>query len=149
AHFLKAQGLFRFGERWIGGDSPSCFHVSPYRHHRLWGPRFPRRGGLPSCRLLGTPAPLRLLPARPAGRNLSLRPLIFIPHSAISLAIEVVLRRPISLSSFAGISPILARVFGLDRKSTRLNSSHVAISYAVFCLKKKTELVALVAFQVP
>src|SRR5690625_5180706 len=27
----------------------------------------------------------------------------------------------------------------LDRKSTRLNSSHVAISYAVFCLKKKKE----------
>src|SRR5690625_5896953 len=26
---------------------------------------------------------------------------------------------------------------GADRKSTRLNSSHVAISYAVFCLKKK------------
>src|SRR5690625_3858019 len=26
---------------------------------------------------------------------------------------------------------------GQDRKSTRLNSSHVAISYAVFCLKKK------------
>src|SRR5690606_40609406 len=28
--------------------------------------------------------------------------------------------------------------FQLDRKSTRLNSSHVKISYAVFCLKKKT-----------
>src|SRR5690625_7615212 len=28
---------------------------------------------------------------------------------------------------------------GADRKSTRLNSSHVAISYAVFCLKKKTK----------
>src|SRR5690625_102355 len=27
----------------------------------------------------------------------------------------------------------------LDRKSTRLNSSHVAISYAVFCLKKKSK----------
>src|SRR5690349_21953979 len=27
----------------------------------------------------------------------------------------------------------------LDRKSTRLNSSHVEISYAVFCLKKKTK----------
>src|SRR5690625_5560284 len=26
-----------------------------------------------------------------------------------------------------------------DRKSTRLNSSHVAISYAVFCLKKKND----------
>src|SRR5437870_8230682 len=30
-----------------------------------------------------------------------------------------------------------AEVPGRDRKSTRLNSSHVAISYAVFCLKKK------------
>src|SRR5207253_11056014 len=28
---------------------------------------------------------------------------------------------------------------GADRKSTRLNSSHVAISYAVFCLKKKKQ----------
>src|SRR5256885_11481444 len=27
----------------------------------------------------------------------------------------------------------------LDRKSTRLNSSHLVISYAVFCLKKKTD----------
>src|SRR3712207_8438126 len=27
---------------------------------------------------------------------------------------------------------------GIDRKSTRLNSSHANISYAVFCLKKKT-----------
>src|SRR3989442_11904300 len=32
---------------------------------------------------------------------------------------------------------LLAEVLG-DRKSTRLNSSHVRISYAVFCLKKKT-----------
>src|SRR5690625_6805808 len=31
-----------------------------------------------------------------------------------------------------------ARATYQDRKSTRLNSSHVAISYAVFCLKKKT-----------
>src|SRR5271166_6990704 len=29
------------------------------------------------------------------------------------------------------------RAWPVDRKSTRLNSSHVAISYAVFCLKKK------------
>src|SRR5947207_8095906 len=32
---------------------------------------------------------------------------------------------------------------GLDRKSTRLNSSHTVISYAVFCLKKKTNERAL------
>src|SRR5204862_7356555 len=31
----------------------------------------------------------------------------------------------------------LRRTDALDRKSTRLNSSHVEISYAVFCLKKK------------
>src|SRR5256885_10014127 len=29
---------------------------------------------------------------------------------------------------------------GIDRKSTRLNSSHLVISYAVFCLKKKIYL---------
>src|SRR5699024_12662480 len=29
---------------------------------------------------------------------------------------------------------------GVDRKSTRLNSSHVSISYAVFCLKKKKKI---------
>src|SRR5256885_13260389 len=32
----------------------------------------------------------------------------------------------------------LGREIWLDRKSTRLNSSHLVISYAVFCLKKKT-----------
>src|SRR5256885_5882288 len=30
-----------------------------------------------------------------------------------------------------------------DRKSTRLNSSHLVISYAVFCLKKKNQLLSL------
>src|SRR5699024_12081003 len=37
------------------------------------------------------------------------------------------------------VKPILTRSLR-DRKSTRLNSSHVSISYAVFCLKKKTYL---------
>src|SRR5439155_16139041 len=38
-----------------------------------------------------------------------------------------------------GIAPLdhEVRDHPIDRKSTRLNSSHVAISYAVFCLKKK------------
>src|SRR5699024_12495885 len=30
-----------------------------------------------------------------------------------------------------------------DRKSTRLNSSHVSISYAVFCLKKKKKIIVI------
>src|SRR5690242_21598616 len=33
-----------------------------------------------------------------------------------------------------------ARVTHVDRKSTRLNSSHMSISYAVFCLKKKKKI---------
>src|SRR5256885_7329866 len=34
-------------------------------------------------------------------------------------------------------------VAGADRKSTRLNSSHLVISYAVFCLKKKKKIASL------
>src|SRR5256885_10517861 len=34
-----------------------------------------------------------------------------------------------------------------DRKSTRLNSSHLVISYAVFCLKKKTKQRATTAYR--
>src|SRR5437870_7328229 len=37
----------------------------------------------------------------------------------------------------ASLMPLGVPTYALDRKSTRLNSSHVAISYAVFCLKKK------------
>src|SRR5256885_9274847 len=50
-------------------------------------------------------------------------------------------------SSESDVAPIVAQPASLltgdvraalDRKSTRLNSSHLVISYAVFCLKKKT-----------
>src|SRR2546427_7998182 len=40
----------------------------------------------------------------------------------------------------AGTGPVGIRANSPDRKSTRLNSSHSQISYAVFCLKKKTYL---------
>src|SRR3712207_7819965 len=39
----------------------------------------------------------------------------------------------------------LASQRDLDRKSTRLNSSHANISYAVFCLKKKINLMPLIS----
>src|SRR5690625_6452220 len=70
--------------------------------------------------------------------------------SVLFLFIAIVLLMPILLN---GISRLLSILFvktpngalklgikniaNKDRKSTRLNSSHVAISYAVFCLKKK------------
>src|SRR5437870_12461690 len=38
---------------------------------------------------------------------------------------------------FAHVAGPAIAAHAIDRKSTRLNSSHVAISYAVFCLKKK------------
>src|SRR5439155_22374216 len=60
-----------------------------------------------------------------------------------------VIRRP--RCSVAPVAAVFRQIFAsgspfhrpfesedLDRKSTRLNSSHVASSYAVFCLKKKT-----------
>src|SRR5699024_11983669 len=41
-----------------------------------------------------------------------------------------------AIAKEAAVRSIIAHK-SLDRKSTRLNSSHVSISYAVFCLKKK------------
>src|SRR5690606_41756460 len=52
---------------------------------------------------------------------------------------------PLPRCQLVGVHPEAHRAsgespFGPDRKSTRLNSSHVKISYAVFCLKKKRHL---------
>src|SRR5689334_24523429 len=44
------------------------------------------------------------------------------------------LTRPLGLATFAVVAALA------DRKSTRLNSSHSSISYAVFCLKKKNQI---------
>src|SRR5690348_17907076 len=41
-----------------------------------------------------------------------------------------------------------ARRYRADRKSTRLNSSHPSISYAVFCLKKKILVLAFIAWSI-
>src|SRR5947207_10813816 len=53
----------------------------------------------------------------------------------------------------AGLGERLAEVTapptGRDRKSTRLNSSHTVISYAVFCLKKKNKKKKLTTSTVP
>src|SRR5438874_5361274 len=55
--------------------------------------------------------------------------------------------RVFRVPEFLGIAlmlGLLGTILLLDRKSTRLNSSHVEISYAVFCLKKKkTQIVKL------
>src|SRR2546430_7407026 len=45
---------------------------------------------------------------------------------------------PFRLSQIGAVVPVDEAGDQVDRKSTRLNSSHSQISYAVFCLKKKT-----------
>src|SRR5438045_8536494 len=53
-----------------------------------------------------------------------------------------------SALAYMGLEPGMA-LAGLDRKSTRLNSSHLGISYAVFCLKKKRKTLRLSVWQPP
>src|SRR5437870_7036508 len=56
----------------------------------------------------------------------------------IPVHLSFIFPRPAAQQSTSGDG---RRVHGRsDRKSTRLNSSHVAISYAVFCLKKKKKI---------
>src|SRR5690606_41279993 len=63
----------------------------------------------------------------------------------IGLGIVVVARKH-GWANYADLASFAIRHFPTlfvlngDRKSTRLNSSHVKISYAVFCLKKKTKM---------
>src|SRR5256885_12757633 len=56
-------------------------------------------------------------------------------HDALPILCWWTTGRPSACSCFAMICPWWKR----DRKSTRLNSSHLVISYAVFCLKKKKQ----------
>src|SRR5437762_10442012 len=61
--------------------------------------------------------------------------------SQVSFAVHVYFHA-MWMSSFLGSPPMSKRAAAkfsppIDRKSTRLNSSHRCISYAVFCLKKK------------
>src|SRR5258705_7626936 len=51
------------------------------------------------------------------------------PDPAIRAAVDAILANPM--------------VHDRDRKSTRLNSSHLGISYAVFCLKKKKKYIQI------
>src|SRR3989454_2541143 len=52
---------------------------------------------------------------------------------------DIVLFPGVTAPIGAGRSATLQAIEAADRKSTRLNSSHLVISYAVFCLKKKKE----------
>src|SRR3712207_8494002 len=65
----------------------------------------------------------------------------FITHEALR---DICNRHPRIMGAFWRETLIDAAV---DRKSTRLNSSHANISYAVFCLKKKKKLLERKAYE--
>src|SRR3712207_7511191 len=57
------------------------------------------------------------------------------PYKGVDVLLEAM--REIARERRRGAPAPQLRVHGADRKSTRLNSSHANISYAVFCLQKK------------
>src|SRR5439155_24523758 len=80
---------------------------------------------------------LSCLPSREVDRWLTGR--TFMPYTPYTVTTQDGMRELISSArrkGYALLEQQLERKVR-DRKSTRLNSSHVAISYAVFCLKKK------------
>src|SRR5690349_23076878 len=75
----------------------------------------------------------RSSPAHPHEQAESLRPRI----AHVVLRPEDAALRDLHALDPAGVVGVEPAAVRGDRKSTRLNSSHVEISYAVFCLKKK------------
>src|SRR5690606_40412382 len=104
---------------------PDCICADPARSHenKPRTPAFHRISGRPGA---------RLVEPNPAGR---------VKHSGRRNTPAKCTARLIfligELATQRGLDLDVQLPAGADRKSTRLNSSHVKISYAVFCLKKK------------
>src|SRR5207245_11278731 len=100
----------------------------------------------PACPLVSSRAHLSPAPASPLSLHDAL-PIFFISASAAARKTSGAARWPTKAASANlarhGFVPTPWRArfaeAALDRKSTRLNSSHGSISYAVFCLKKKNK----------
>src|SRR5437764_3392921 len=90
-----------------------------------------------------------LFPYTTLFRSISLEPVRRLRRlfQAPQLQIAVFSQQLVSLLE-AGLSLVEA-LEALDRKSTRLNSSHRCISYAVFCLKKKKNTMVMVILPSP
>src|SRR5207253_8866109 len=78
-----------------------------------------------------------LFRSRRAGRPVPASPAELVRSAAALAGFTADALTPLVQHAMGGPVPRLGKGPGRDRKSTRLNSSHVAISYAVFCLKKK------------
>src|SRR5690554_7451725 len=106
------------------------------RHFKPHYPVFIGRFTTP-CRFVGRPFRATIT-LRPFGRlSTPCRPEDRPTNRLTKPTIFVGLKTDLQGNDFVG-RPFRATIT-LDRKSTRLNSSHVRISYAVFCLKKKNK----------
>src|SRR5256885_8658280 len=94
---------------------------SPFGRVAAPPPHFPVGGPVPSSDLVGRETYIRRIAER------------------LEDGQHVLLAGPRRIGKTSLILEVLRRLRrrGADRKSTRLNSSHLVISYAVFCLKKK------------
>src|SRR5690349_23781308 len=66
--------------------------------------------------------------------------LLVVPPDAAPDAARAAMAQAVRADNASDAEQILIDTGSGDRKSTRLNSSHVEISYAVFCLKKKIKM---------
>src|SRR6266568_8022795 len=74
----------------------------------------------------------------PAGDQQALR--ILLADPSVDAANKIAVERMLAAHPvLVDVQPARDVIPALDRKSTRLNSSHSSISYAVFCLKKKKQ----------
>src|SRR5256885_3895030 len=87
--------------------------------------------GVQTCAL-----PISFLAASHDGAAMMQASLPWYPGGSLIENIKVVLTQGLAVT---GGEPLYLLLANRDRKSTRLNSSHLVISYAVFCLKKKTQ----------
>src|SRR5690606_41880549 len=107
----------------------SSLHLSHAAHEHL--PPFPTRRSSDLRRWTRITVPLR---TRQSESRLAVR--VVSPDQRAGD--ELLARRFAVRTVSQPAAPEQQRPAPRDRKSTRLNSSHVKISYAVFCLKKKT-----------
>src|SRR5690606_6724375 len=135
---------------------PSCGSTAAWSKHQYQGPSAMR---LPSCRscfarlgrradhyldwpTMSSVVPGIVSPRRPVPASIARPEYVDQPGPAPFTGSEV--KDSETIERIRAAAQLAARALAevgkrVDRKSTRLNSSHVKISYAVFCLKKKKE----------
>src|SRR5690348_5407940 len=108
----------------VGGDALRAIYLG--RSHQRMGDAI---ASVAADRIVGLIGLFWLAATAAALMTMALPRTVRLPTIAVGAA---------ALAGFVTL-PLLGRLAARDRKSTRLNSSHPSISYAVFCLKKKNK----------